>query len=136
MESAQDDCYVSLDCVGVYELSSCQRIFSWCTRASLEGSRDIESSCDAIMGYKPHLAYLAKLHEVSIVGPDTIEKYLQRARERNVHYIVYSEFEEQYWKGLHALRDPALMPKEFRVVYEHIPTKTFVYEITHTPDSS
>jgi hypothetical protein len=89
---------------------------------------------DAIMCYKPHLAYLAKLNMVSIEGPNTIEKYLQRARERNVRFIVYSEFEEEFWEGLRALRDPALMPKEFQVVYEHIPTKTFIYEITQTSD--
>ncbi|NOS78164.1 MAG: hypothetical protein HOP35_09475 [Nitrospira sp.] len=89
---------------------------------------------DAIMGYKPHLAYLAKLSIVAIEGPDTIEEYLQRAKENNVRFIVYSEFEERYWKGLHALRDPALMPKEFRVVYEHIPSKTFVYEIARPSD--
>ncbi len=96
--------------------------------------KTLASPGDAIMCLKPHLAYLAKLKIVFIEGPDTIEKYLQRARERNVRFIVYSEFEEQYWGGMHALHDPALMPKEFRVVYEHVPTKTVVYEITLTSD--
>ena len=92
------------------------------------------SKGDAIMCYYPHLAYLAKLNYVSIKEPHTIEEYLQRARERNVRFIAYSKIEEEHWEGLRALRDPALMPKDFRVVYEHIPTKTLVYEITQTSD--
>lgn len=89
---------------------------------------------DSIMGLKPHLAYLAKLNMESIEGLETIEDYVRRARERNVRFIAYSAFEESYSVGLRALRDPARVPQEFRVVYEHVPTKTLVYEIARPPD--
>lgn len=90
---------------------------------------------DGIMGYKPDLAYLANLKAVSIDGLDSVEEYVERARRNHVRYIVYSEFEEQYMAGLHVLRDPALMPDDFRVIYEHTPTKTLVYEVTRAADS-
>lgn len=89
---------------------------------------------DLIMGLKPHLAYLAKLNMESLDGVETIEDYVTRARERNVRFIVYSAFEESYFEGLRALRDPARVPQEFRVVYEHVPTKTLVYEIARPSD--
>lgn len=78
---------------------------------------------------------MANLKVVDSDELDSIERYVQHARENNVRYMVYSELEEQYCGGLHALRDRALMPQEFRVVYEHLPTKTLIYEITPTSGS-
>ena len=69
-----------------------------------------------------------------IEGLETIEDYVTRSRERNVRFVVYSAFEESYFEGLRALRDPARMPQEFRVIYEHVPTKTLVYEIARPSD--
>jgi hypothetical protein len=89
---------------------------------------------DSIMSLKPHLAYLAKLNMEPIEGLETIEDYVTRARERNVRFIVYSALEESNSEGLRALHDPARMPQEFRVVYEHAPTKTLVYEIAPPSD--
>ena len=96
--------------------------------------RERAVSGDSIIGLKPHLAYLAKLNMESLEGLETIEDYVMRARERNVRFIAYSAFEESYFEGLRALRDPARMPQEFRVVYEHVPTKTLVYEIARPSD--
>lgn len=91
-------------------------------------------SGDSIIGLKPHLAYLAKLNMEPLEGLKTIDDYVRRARERNVRFIVYSALEESYFEGLRALRDPARMPEGFQVVYEHVPTKTLVYEITRPAD--
>ena len=89
---------------------------------------------NSIMGLTPHLAYLAKLSMESLEGLESIEDDGTRAREPNVRFIVYSAFEESYFEGLRPLRDPTRVPQEFRVVYEHLPTKTLVYESARPSD--
>ncbi len=89
---------------------------------------------DSIMSLKPHLAYLAKLNMEPIEGLETIKDYATRARERHIRFIVYSAMEESHIAGLQALRDPSLMPPEFRVVYEHVPTRTLIYEFARPAD--
>ena len=93
------------------------------------------SSNEVIMAIEPHIAYLTNLRGVDASVADTLEDYVAKAKEREVRYIVYSEHEEQYWSGLKALSDPGRMPKEFRLIYEHGPTKTLVYEIQRMSDS-
>ena len=89
---------------------------------------------DVIMAIKPHIGYLTNLKVVSAAVADSGDLYDQKMREQKVRYIVYSSHEAKYWEGLKALSDPAHVPKSFRLIYEHGPTDTLVYEIQKSSD--
>jgi len=89
---------------------------------------------DVIMAIKPHIGYLTNLKVVSAAVADSGDLYDQKMREQKVRYIVYSGDEAKYWEGLKALSDPAHVPKSFRLIYEHGPTETLVYEIQKSSD--
>lgn len=89
---------------------------------------------DVIMAIKPHIGYLTNLKVVSAAVADSEDLYDQKTREQKVRYIVYSGHEAKYWEGLKALSDPAHVPKSFRLIYEHGPTETLVYEIQNSSD--
>lgn len=77
---------------------------------------------------KPHLAYLAGL-EAAFPLAETADEYLVKAREIGARYIVYSDSEASQWPGLKSLSNPDALPKDFKLIYLHEPTRTLVYEI-------
>ncbi|ELR97343.1 glycosyltransferase family 39 protein [Gloeocapsa sp. PCC 73106] len=76
---------------------------------------------------KPHLAYLADLSPVFPLAKSA-EAYLIAAREIGADYLVYSDYEATLWPGLKALSQPEKLASEFKLIYEHQPTKTLIYE--------
>ncbi len=83
---------------------------------------------ETIIVRKPHLAYLANLKAEFPLATNASD-YLEKAREFNVSYIVYSDYEATLWKGLESLSNPKILPSKFKLIYTHPLTNTLIYEI-------
>lgn len=87
------------------------------------------SSPDDIMIVgKPHLAYFTGIRRV-FPPAKTADDYWSAAQDIGVRYIVYSKFEASLWPGLRSLSNPDTLPDAFKLIYQHEPTETRVYEI-------
>jgi hypothetical protein len=84
---------------------------------------------DLIMAVEPHLAHLTGLKVTTGAVADSLDQYLATVTAEGVRFLVYSKHEEDYWPGLRALSEPDRLPKAYRVIYEHGPSRTIVYEI-------
>lgn len=83
---------------------------------------------DIIIVRKPHLAYLSGLKSCFPLA-ETTNQYLKRAREERARYLVYSDLEAAYWPGLKSFADPRVVPKSFKLIYQHKQSNTLIYEI-------
>ncbi|BCA55530.1 hypothetical protein W02_26700 [Nitrospira sp. KM1] len=95
--------------------------------ASMIKSRAVAG--DRIMAIEPHLAHLTGLEVTSAMVADSLDQYLATVAGEHIRFLVYSEHEEDYWPGLHSLSQPNQLPKGYRVIYQHGPSRTIVYEI-------
>ena len=83
---------------------------------------------ETIIVRKPHLAYLANLKTEFPLATNASD-YLEKAREVNASYIVYSDYEASLWKGLESLSNPKVLPNKFKLIYTHLPTNTLIYKV-------
>ncbi|PSB33502.1 ArnT family glycosyltransferase [Chlorogloea sp. CCALA 695] len=83
---------------------------------------------ETIIVRKSHLAYLANLKAEFPLATNANE-YLDKAKEINASYIVYSDYEASLWKGLESLSNPKTLPSTFKLIYTHPPTNTLIYEV-------
>ena len=60
---------------------------------------------------------------------NSLDRYIEIVTAEGIRFLVYSKHEEDYWPDLRELGEPDRLPKTFRVIYEHKPTGTIVYEI-------
>ena len=77
---------------------------------------------------KPHLAYLANLQAEFPLAMNANE-YLDKAKQLNARYIVYSDYEASLWQGLKSLSNPKALPNKFKLIYTHPSTNTLIYEV-------
>lgn len=84
---------------------------------------------DRIMAVEPHLAHLTGLNVTSGAVADSLDQYLATVAAEGIRFLVYSKHEEDYWPGLRVLSEPDRLPQAYRVIYEHGPSRTIVYEI-------
>lgn len=87
------------------------------------------SADDRIMAIEPHLPYLAGLEFKSAAVATSLDAYIDVLAAKGIRFLVYSKHEEDYWPDLRVLREPDRLPNSFRVIYEHKPSTTIVYEI-------
>lgn len=73
------------------------------------------------------MAYLANL-KAEFPLATSANEYLDKAKEINASYIVYSDYEATLWKGLESLSNPKILPNKFKLIYTHLPTNTLIYE--------
>lgn len=90
--------------------------------------RSRSSPNDMIVVRKPHLAYLAGL-KGAFPLVETKDEFLWKSREIGARYVAYSDYEASLWPGLRSLRDPETVPWGLRLIYEHKPTHTLIYEV-------
>jgi hypothetical protein len=83
---------------------------------------------EIIVVRKPHLAYLSGLKGAFPLAKNANE-YLVKAREIKARYIVYSDYEASLWPGLKSLSNPQGLPPAFKLIYQHQPTNTSIYDI-------
>jgi hypothetical protein len=98
----------------------------------LEAARVLKARADPddlIMAVEPHIGYLTGLKVIAAQVADSWELYARKAREGGARYVVYSDHEQTYWKGLGALKDSTQAPPPFRLIYKHEPSRTLIYEI-------
>ena len=91
--------------------------------------RSHTSAGDRIMAIEPHLSYLTGLEFKSAAVANSLERYIEIVTAEGIRFLVYGKHEEDYWPDLRELGEPDRLPKTFRVIYEHKPTGTIVYEI-------
>ena len=90
---------------------------------------------DIVIALKGHYAYLAGLEQAFPVAqtPDdyleSADGYLMTAVSIGARYIIYSDYEASRWPGLKSLSDPDAVPSGYRLIYQHKPTNTLIYEI-------
>jgi hypothetical protein len=87
------------------------------------------STGDRIMAVEPHLSYLTGLEFRSGAVATSLDRYIEILTAEDIRFLVYSKHEEDYWPGLSVLSEPDRLPKTFRMIYEHKPSGTIVYEI-------
>ena len=83
---------------------------------------------ETIIVRKPHLAYLGNLKAEFPLAKNANE-YLDKSKEINASYIVYSDYETRLWKGLESLSNPKILPNKFKLIYTHPPTNILIYEV-------
>lgn len=83
---------------------------------------------ETIIVRKSHLAYLANL-KAEFPLATSANEYLDKAKEIDASYIVYSDYEATLWKGLKSLSNPKTLPDKFKLIYTHPQTNTLIYEV-------
>jgi 4-amino-4-deoxy-L-arabinose transferase-like glycosyltransferase len=94
--------------------------------------RDRSSADEKMIARKPHLAYLAGLVN-TFAFVYSGDAYLSEAQARGARYLVYSKYDAKLWPGLLSLRDPAAVPPELKLIYEHPASQTLIYEVEIHP---
>lgn len=94
--------------------------------------KERSSPGDAVIAYKPHLAYLAGRLSGGFPLAESAEEFRAYARTVGARYVVYSDYEASIWKGLNSLSDPTTLPDSFQLIYRHEPTNTIIYEVRNT----
>lgn len=92
--------------------------------------RSRSSKDDLMIARKPHLAYLSNIRR-KFIFEYTPEGFLEEAKYLHARYIVYSDLEATTWSGLSVLSNPDSLPKDFKLIYQHKPSHTLIYEITY-----
>lgn len=83
---------------------------------------------DAVMGGKPHLAYLAGLRHLSPMEEDTAA-FLADLGASGARFFTYSPLEAKIYPVLRVLRDPAAVSDRLRLLFSDSASGTLVYEL-------